>query len=46
LSTCAELIRRIGEAGNGIRKVAKTVGLGTSTVQKVKNEMLGARKAA
>jgi DNA invertase Pin-like site-specific DNA recombinase len=33
-------------AGNGILKVAKTVGLGTSTVQKLKNEMVEAREAA
>jgi hypothetical protein len=33
-------------AGHGILKVAKTVGLGTSTVEKLKNEMLEARKAA
>jgi hypothetical protein len=32
-------------AGNGILKVAKTVGLGTSTVQKLKNEMVEAREA-
>ena len=32
--------------GNGILKVAKTVGLGTSTVQKFKNEMVEAREAA
>ena len=29
--------------GNSILKVAKTVGLGTSTVQKLKNEMVEAR---
>ena len=33
-------------AGNSILKVAKTVGLGTSTVQKLKNEMVEAREAA
>jgi Helix-turn-helix domain of resolvase len=33
-------------AGNGILKVAKTVGLGTSTVQKLKIEMVEAREAA
>jgi hypothetical protein len=33
-------------AGNGIRRVGRLVGLGTSTVQKFKNEMVEARKAA
>jgi hypothetical protein len=33
-------------AGNGIIKVAKTVGLGTSTGQKLKNEIVVAREAA
>jgi hypothetical protein len=32
--------------GNGILKVAKMLGLGTRTVQRLKNEMVGAREAA
>ena len=41
-----EEARKLLAAGIGIRKVAKMVGLGTSTVQKLKNEMVEARKAA
>ena len=33
-------------AGHGIRKVGKMFGLGTSTVQKLKNEMVVTRKPA
>jgi hypothetical protein len=33
-------------AGNGIRKVAKLVGLGVGTVQKLKNEMSGGLQMA
>jgi hypothetical protein len=33
-------------AGIGIRKVGRMVGLGTSTVQKLKNEMVEASEAA
>jgi DNA invertase Pin-like site-specific DNA recombinase len=40
-----EEARKLLAAGNGIRKVGKMVGLGTSTVQKLKNEMLEAVKA-
>ena len=41
-----EQARVLLAAGNGIRKVAKMVGLlGTSTVQKLKNEMLTAEMA-
>jgi hypothetical protein len=32
-------------AGTGMRKIGKIVGLGTSTVQKLKNEMLTAEMA-
>jgi DNA invertase Pin-like site-specific DNA recombinase len=38
--------RKLLAAGNGILKVAKTVGLGTSTVQKLKKQMMEAREAA
>jgi DNA invertase Pin-like site-specific DNA recombinase len=41
-----EEARKLLAAGNGILKVAKTVGLGTSTVQKLKIEMVEAREAA
>jgi hypothetical protein len=34
-----EEARKLLAAGNGILKVAKTVGLGTSTVQKLKNDL-------
>jgi DNA invertase Pin-like site-specific DNA recombinase len=39
-----EEARKLLAAGIGIRKVAKMVGLGTSTVQKLKNEMRGHSK--
>jgi DNA invertase Pin-like site-specific DNA recombinase len=41
-----EQARALLAAGHGIRKVGKMVGLGTSTVQKLKNEMVELRKAA
>ena len=36
-----EEARKLLAAGNGIRKIGKMVGLGTSTVQKLANEMRG-----
>jgi hypothetical protein len=39
-----EQARALLAAGNGIRKVGKMVGLGTSTVQKLKNEMVEAER--
>jgi hypothetical protein len=41
-----EEARKLLAAGHGIRKVGRMVGLGTSTVQKLKNEMVEAREAA
>jgi DNA invertase Pin-like site-specific DNA recombinase len=41
-----EQARVLLAAGNGIRKVGKMVGLDTSTVQKLKNDMMEAREAA
>ena len=38
--------RKLLAAGIGILKVGRMVGLGTSTVQKLKNEMVEAREAA
>ena len=38
--------RKLLAAGHGIRRVGRPVGLGTSTVQKLKNEMVEARAAA
>jgi DNA invertase Pin-like site-specific DNA recombinase len=41
-----EQARALLAAGNGIRKVGKMLGLGTSTVQKLKNKMVEVGKAA
>ena len=41
-----EQARVLLAAGNGIRKVAKLVGLGVGTVQKLKNEMSGGLQMA
>jgi DNA invertase Pin-like site-specific DNA recombinase len=41
-----EEARKLLAAGIGIRKVGRMVGLGTSTVQRLKNEMVEAREAA
>ena len=38
--------RKLLASGIGIRKVGRLLGLGTSTVQKLKNEMVESRKAA
>jgi DNA invertase Pin-like site-specific DNA recombinase len=38
--------RKLLASGIGIRKIGKILGLGTSTVQKLKNEMIEAREAA
>jgi DNA invertase Pin-like site-specific DNA recombinase len=38
--------RKLLASGIGIRKVGRLLGLGTSTVQKLKNEMVEAREAA
>jgi DNA invertase Pin-like site-specific DNA recombinase len=40
-----EEARKLLAAGIGIRKVGRMLGLGTSTVQKLKNEMVEAREA-
>ena len=41
-----EEARKLLAAGIGIRKVGRMLGLGTSTVQKPKNDMVEAREAA
>ena len=41
-----EEARKLLAAGIGIRKVGRMLGLGTSTVQKLKNDMVEAREAA
>jgi DNA invertase Pin-like site-specific DNA recombinase len=41
-----EEARKLLASGIGIRKVGRMVSLGTSTVQKLKREMVGAREAA
>ena len=38
--------RKLLASGIGIRKIGRMVGLGTSTVQRLKNEMVEAREAA